>query len=230
MQGELPTVWTYGFYVLIVWGLSALLVGFRLLAGSDRLALRLRIGAFVWLGVPAVLAASGWFADFEARPPLLMRVLLPMVGIIIAFAFSPWGGWSAQRLPFSFLIGTQLFRLPLELLLFALATRGFLPKEMTFAGYNYDILTGASAGLFWYFLRRGELPALALWAWNVLGFLALVTVVTIAVLAFPQFGWFTPPNELVAHYPWVWLPGFLVPLALLGHLLVLRKLLLRAEE
>ena len=47
----------------------------------------------------------------------------------------------------------------------------------------------------------------------------------IAVMAFPApFGLFTPQNRIVAYFPWVWLPTFLVQLALAGHLLMFRKL------
>jgi hypothetical protein len=66
-----------------------------------------------------------------------------------------------------------------------------------------------------------------LWAFNILGTILLFTVVTIAILSFPEpFGLFTPANLLVAFYPWVWLPTFLVQLALLAHVLLYRKLLL----
>jgi hypothetical protein len=45
------------------------------------------------------------------------------------------------------------------------------------------------------------------------------------VLGFPKpFGIFTPQNRIVAYFPWVWLPTFLVQLALFGHLLMFRKL------
>ena len=230
MQGQLPQLWTFCFYALIVWAMSAVLVAFRLLAQNEGVATGLRVGALVWLGLPALLASLGAFQNFDARPPVLMRVLLPMVVLIVAFVISPWGKTAAQRLPLSLLVGTQLFRLPLEILLYGLSLRGFLPREMTMAGFNYDIVTGVAAGSFWFFMRRGPVPQWSIWIWNVFGFLALLAVVTIAVLSFPQpFGLFFPPNEIVAYYPWVWLPTFLVQVALVSHLLVFRKLLAQPD-
>ena len=89
----------------------------------------------------------------------------------------------------------------------------------------FDILTGASALVLWVLHRRGGVSPSVLRMWNTIGLALLVTIVTLAVLSFPKpFGLFTPQNQIVAYFPWVWLPTFLVQLALLGHLLMLRKL------
>lgn len=226
MEGELPALWIYCFYALVVWAMSALLVAFRVAIHSEGLAAGLRIFAFAWLGLPALLASLGVLQNFDAEPPVLMRVLLPMVVLVVAFAISPWGKTAAERLPWTLLVGTQLFRLPLEILLWGLSSRGHLPKEMTLAGFNFDILTGVSAGALWLFMRRVHVPTWTIWMWNVFGFFALLIVVGIAVLSFPrQFPLFVPANRIVAYYPWVWLPTFLVQIALVSHLLVFRKLM-----
>ena len=53
----------------------------------------------------------------------------------------------------------------------------------------------------------------------------LITIVTIALLSFPKpFGWFDPPNRIVAGWPFIWLPTVHVQLALFGHVVVLRRL------
>lgn len=228
MPGTLPLSFTYTFYALIVWGLSALFVAFRILAGDKvKMGLALRIGVLLWLGVPAILAFRGLFFQMGATPPYLMRIVIPMALLIVVFTLSSWGKWTAERLPLSFLVGLQAFRFPLEILLFALASRELLPKEMTLSGYNFDIVTGFVALVLWVLLHRQLAPRWALWAFNILGTILLFTVVTIAILSFPEpFGLFTPTTLLVAFYPWIWLPTFLVQLALLAHLLVYRKLLL----
>jgi hypothetical protein len=98
---------------------------------------------------------------------------------------------------------------------------------MTFQGYNFDILTGALALPLWILLHMRRAPRWALWAWNVTGLGLLLIIVGVAVAAFPvPFGLFEPPNLLVAFYPWVWLPTFLVQIALLSHLLMFRKLMI----
>jgi len=228
MPEAIPLALTYWFYLLVAWGLAGLFVAFRILAGKSLPAgLSMRAGLLLWLGLPALLALRGWFVQWGAMPPHLLRVVVPMALFVIGFALSPAGKRAAERLTFTLLTGIQAFRMPLEMLLFALAGRAALPEEMTLAGYNYDIVTGALALVLWSFLYKKGVASWALWAFNILGLVLLATVISIAVLSFPEpFGWFSPPNVLVALYPWVWLPTFLVQLALVSHLLSIRKLLL----
>jgi hypothetical protein len=64
-------------------------------------------------------------------------------------------------------------------------------------------------------------------AWNILGLALLANIVTIAILSTPvPFRRFIdgPPNLLPSEVPYVWLPSFLVQLALAGHVLVFRRL------
>lgn len=228
METDIPAHILYSFYGLVAWGLSALFVAFRAIAGEDlKKGLLLRVGVIFWMGVPAVLAIQGRFLNFSAMPPTLMRVLLPMMLGIVLFCFSPLGLRVAKKVPETLLVGSQAFRFPLELVLYGLGARAILPVEMTFAGYNFDILTGICALPLWFLLHGKRAPRWALWAWNCVGLSLLVTIVVIAVLSFPApFGYFHPENILVAFYPWVWLPTFLVQLALMSHLLLFRKLML----
>ncbi len=228
---SLPVWLTYAFYAVVAWGVAAVLATFRTISSGTSMSLLLRVGFVVWLVVPAWLANAGTLAQFEAVPPMLVRVVVPAAVIVTAVSLSPAGMWVAKRLPLTLLVGFQAFRLPLEIVLHQLAERGVLPVQMTFTGWNFDILTGASALVLWFLLRRGYVSPKVLKIWNVAGLLLLCTIVTLAVLAFPKpFGLFTPQNRIVAYFPWVWLPTFLVQLALFGHLLMFRKLASLSEE
>lgn len=225
---EMPQTLVYIFYGLIAWALSAVFAGFRILANEKLIpGIAMRIGILIWLGVPAILAFQGVFLDFASTPPALMKVIGVMVLVIFVFTLSPWGKRAAEKLPETLLVGTQVFRVPLEIVLFSLAGKQLLPEAMTFSGYNFDIITGALALPLWWKLRQLSAPRWALWAWNTIGLVLLLTVISIAVMSFPQpFGFFTPHNVIVSFYPWIWLPTFLVPLALTSHLLLFRKLML----
>lgn len=232
VPSDLPFLLTLTFYGLVAWGLSATFAAFRVLADNEvRRGLVLRACVVVWLGVPAYLAVTGALFDFSGVPPKLMLLIFPLLFTTVLLCVSPWGAVAAKRLPASLLVGTQVFRLPLELVLFGLAQRELLSSEMTFSGYNFDILTGILALPLWWRLRKQTASWRALLAWNILGLVLLITVVGIAIVSFPSpFGWFEPPNTIVAFYPWVWLPTFLVPIALASHLLMFRKLLFSADE
>ena len=59
-----------------------------------------------------------------------------------------------------------------------------------------------------------------------------MNIVTVAILSTPLFRWFGDArlNTFITCVPFVWLPGVLVPAALMGDILVWRKLRLSAEE
>jgi hypothetical protein len=61
---------------------------------------------------------------------------------------------------------------------------------------------------------------------NVMGSLLLLNIVTIAVVSTPIVGLFGPDllNTWVMFPPFVWLPAVMVLMAVVGHLLVARKL------
>src|SRR5690606_22109343 len=102
--------------------------------------------------------------------------------------------------------------------------------ELTFVGHNFDIATGILAVPLALWLggagaKHAQARRLAL-GFTGLGLALLAVVVTTAVLAMPtpfQVLHTRPAN--IAELPYVWLPVVMVPAALLGHLLVLRRLL-----
>lgn len=76
-----------------------------------------------------------------------------------------------------------------------------------------------------------ELPRWVYWAFNVPGATLLAVVVTIAIVSIPTFALFGPDrvNTWVFGFPYVYLPAVMVQWALLGHLLVFRKLHLTSK-
>ncbi|MEO6575254.1 MAG: hypothetical protein ABIP89_15520, partial [Polyangiaceae bacterium] len=60
--------------------------------------------------------------------------------------------------------------------------------------------------------------------WNVLALGLLINIVVVANLSTPAFHVFEERTAIIATRPFVWLPALLVQLALLGHVLVFRRL------
>lgn len=179
----------------------------------------------LWLSFTGRLAATGFLA-FEPVPtiaPLLLLGLLATVGV----ACSGFGRRLEAGLPLSVLVGYQGFRIPVELLLHRGHAEGLVPVQMTYLGMNFDVLTGVLALLLAGLSRLGPVPRWLLGVWNLIGFGLLANVVGIALLSAPtplRVFMNEPANVWITRAPWVWLPAFLVPMALLGHLLVLRWL------
>jgi hypothetical protein len=180
----------------------------------------------VWLAVTAAISASG-VLEAPVLPP---RALFFMAGTNLAaviFAFSRAGTRLQAGLPIAALVGFHAFRLPLELVLHRWWVEGVLPVQMTYAGRNFDIVTGIlglSIGLWLW--RRGPSRPLV-WLFNLVGFALLLTVGSIAVLSSPvPFRVFTndPPVLLAFHAPYGWIVPMCVAPALAGHLLIFRWL------
>ena len=178
--------------------------------------------ALAWLGLTGGLAHAGLLAHFD--PPRLPVFLVAIVGLLIWASRSAWGR-ALQGLPLGVLVGFQAFRVLVELGIHQAAMDGIAPVEMSWSGWNFDIVTGVTALLLAPFAHR--LPTWALHAWN-LGCLGLVLVVVgTGILSMPtpfQQILTTPSNTWIADFPFVWLPTVHVPLAWLGHLLLFQRL------
>jgi len=176
--------------------------------------------------VEIVLAARGVLATWDRVPPPAMPVIVGAVLVAIVTAFSSIGARAADRLSFAMLVGYQSFRLPLELVMHRAASSGLMPEQMSFSGWNFDIVTGTLAIPVALLAARGRSSRGLIVAWNLIGTLLLVNIVTIAVASLPMFAAFGPDrlNTWIADPPYIWLPGVLVPAALFGHLVTWRKL------
>jgi hypothetical protein len=195
-------------------------------ATRRRWAVGIGIGVVLWLLLTAAVAASGAFRRFDVAPPPLVWLLLSVTAVGILVPYSPLGTRLIRGLPLAALVGYQAFRFPLELLMHQAYVEGVMPIQMSYSGWNFDILTGISAGLLGLALLRWRVPRVIVHLWNAAGVALLVNIVTIAVLSTPAFGWFGRDrlNVFVLYPPFVWLPAVMVTAALMGHLLVWRKL------
>ena len=179
----------------------------------------------VWLAMDGGVAWSGFFADCSRRPPGILFALIPMLGALAFVARSSWGKSAAALLPLTALLGLQVFRLPLELILHGLWREGLLPKMMTYEGANFDIVMGASAPIMAWLAHKNRLPRPTNLLWNVLGTVMVINVALRGVLTSPALRVLSSeqPNTAVVQFPYIFIAVFLVPLALTLHILALRK-------
>lgn len=184
------------------------------------------IAVLGWLAVTALAAASGVLRRFDLTPPPFAFFILAVVIIGAGVPFSSLGTLLVRGLPLWALVGSQVFRLPLELVMHRAHVEGIMPVQMSYSGWNYDIVTGITAGALGLWLARGAPPRWSVMAWNALGFALLLNVVTIAIVSTPPFRWFGDAhvNVFVTYAPFVWLPAVLVTAALMSHILVWRRL------
>jgi hypothetical protein len=216
-------------FVALVVALVVLLVTLARLAAPDAGAARrgatvVALALVGWLGLTGALAAAGFFADFGGRPPRVVLAVAP--ALLAVAAVATWGGGLA-RVPATWLVAPQAFRIVMELILWRLAVAHAVPEIMTFHGRNFDVLTGLSAPLVAWAMARGRIGRRGVALWNVMG-LALVTSVFLHGLfsAPTPFRRLVtePPNAIIGGFPFVWLAAFVVPVAYLLHAFSLRQI------
>lgn len=187
-------------------------------------------GLAAWIALTGALAGSGVLARFDITPPPMALLIAVVLAGGVLVGLSRAGGALAAAVPLAALVGLQAFRLPLELVMHHAGERGIMPPELSYGGYNFDIVTGAGALVLALAMRAGlAVPRPLLWAWNLWGLWCLCAIAVIAVVTSPMVRAFGDDprhvNTWVLYLPYVWLPAVLVLVALAGHVVVTRALL-----
>ena len=186
------------------------------------------IGALIVAFVIATgFAASRGVLDFGAMPPRMFVLLVVTIVLTVLLVRSKHGQLIATQLPLALLVASQCFRLPLELLMHRAYDEGLMPVQMSYSGYNFDILTGTTALIVAALVYKGVAGRKLVLLWNIVGMVLLLTIVTIALLSTPtplRVFDKEPANTWITAFPFAWLPLVMVPTALAGHLLIFRRL------
>lgn len=200
-------------------------------AARRRRTLRAGVGIAIWLAAMAGAALSGLLGRFDLRPPPMVIWFASMVAMTLALAWSPFGRRFADKLPFAALIGFQAFRLPLELVMHRAAVAGIMPDVMSYTGYNFDIVSGATALPLALYAWRRPPPRWLIVLWNVSGQILLFVVAGVALAASPLFRAFGDDqvNVWVTEFPYAWI-AVMVAAALFGHAVTMRKLMAEARR
>jgi hypothetical protein len=189
------------------------------------------IGLTIWLTIQAVLTLKNIYnSDTNTFPPkiILTGILPTILTIILLFATSK-GGQFIDSLPLKNLTYLNIVRIPVEIILFWLFLNKAIPELMTFEGRNFDIVAGITAPIVAYFgLTKTKLNRQTILIWNFICLGLLVNIVVNALFSAPsptQKFAFDQPNIAILNFPFSWLPTFIVPIVLFGHLTSIRQLM-----
>src|SRR5262245_45865536 len=113
--------------VLVAWAKA--LHRLRAAGASARATTILGIALLAWVALSAALALGGTLEPTGQVPPPVGRLIACATVAIVVLVFSPLGRRWAGALPIAGLVGFQLFRLPVELILWRLHREGILPVQ-----------------------------------------------------------------------------------------------------
>ncbi|MEP6616020.1 MAG: hypothetical protein ABJA57_05545 [Ginsengibacter sp.] len=184
-----------------------------------------------WLLLHAILAMRHFYTITYTVPPRFAFLVLPPFIIILIVFITKNGRRFIDGLSPEILTRLHVVRLFVEIILFWLFLYKYVPRLMTFEGRNFDILAGITAPVIAYYgIQKRMLGRTFLLTWNFISLLLLLNIVINAVLSAPfpfqQFG-FDQPNVAILYFPFIWLPGFIVPAVFFAHAVLIRRLLKR---
>lgn len=224
-------------WVSILFVVTTLLTGglfVRLVRNAGFTLLPWLFGIVGWLALQAGAARVGFYQQLQVVPPrLVVFGILPTVAAIVYVMASSHGREVRGRLSVADLTRLSVVRLPVEIVLYALAGQQLVPTLMTFEGLNFDILSGLTAPLVAYAYQRHWLGRGGMLAWHIVALGLLVNIVVLALLSAPtplQQLAFEQPNVAVVQFPFVWLPVFVVPVVAFTHVVSLYRLLTSSHK
>lgn len=218
------------FYISLIFALATVATAWMLYiaSGYSRRVLNITIA---WLVIQALVALTGFYTKTDSLPPRFALLAGPAMLAIIMLFITAKGRAFLDNLNPKWLTWLHVVRVPVELTLFWLFLHDQVPQLMTFEGRNYDILAGITAPFIAYYgYTKAKLSRTALLTWNIISLGLLFNIVFTAVFSAPspfqQFA-FDQPNVAVLHFPFIWLPCYIVPVVLLAHLVSIRHLLVK---
>jgi hypothetical protein len=189
------------------------------------------IGLVIWLTLQGILTFTNMYnTNTNSLPPkFLLFAILPTIGTTIWLFATSKGREFIDSLPLKNLTYLNVIRIPVELGLFYLFLYKAVPELMTFEGRNFDIFSGITAPFIAYFaFTKAKLSKRILLIWNSICLGLLINIVVNAFFSAPfpfQKFAFEQPNVAILNFPFSWLPTFIVPIILFGHLSSIRQLL-----
>ena len=188
-------------------------------------------GFTIWLIVQAILTLKNVYnTDTNSFPPKIMLIgILPMgLAIILLFVTSK-GRRFIDGLPLKNITYLHIIRIPVEIVLFWLFLNKTIPELMTFEGRNFDIIAGITAPFVAYFgFTKSKISKKVILIWNFICLGLLINIIVNALFSTPspiQIFAFNQPNIAILNFPISWLPTFIVPIVVFGHLTSIRQLL-----
>lgn len=221
------------FYIPVVFILTTFLTVFLFYQASNK-NMKFLMAIIAWLTIQSTIAVTGFFTVTTTSPPrFLLLIALPFV-VITTMLSTTKGKEFINAFNIRTLTLLHTIRIPIEIVLFWLFLNKAVPQLMTFEGRNFDLISGITAPLVYYFgFMNGKLGAKSILAWNFICLFILLFTVGNAILSAPfpfQKFAFDQPTVAVLYFPFVWLPGLVVPLVIFSHLISIRLLLKEVKD
>lgn len=189
---------------------------------------KLFIPILIWMLALGISAYFGFFENTHVLPPRFIFAVAPPLLLLIFLAFNKWGVHYFYRFDIKYLTILHTIRVGAEISLYLLCLQGLTPEIMTFNGNNYDLFSGLSAPIIYFFIFIKNQNKVLLLVWNIICLIILINTVFHGIVSAPgpfQLLAFDQPNIAVLKYPYIWIPSVLVPIVYYSHIISIGKLI-----
>lgn len=184
-----------------------------------------------WYGLVYVVVSNGLLEPNLTTfgvPNIMIAIVLPVV-FGVAVLFRPGFSRNVDAVPVAWFAGFHSLRALFGIFFLAIYEMGALPAAVALDGGYGDIAAGVLGALAAFLIVLEARPAVtrtALAVFSVVGLLDFAIVIYFALTALD------PNAPFAAFYPFMLVPGFVVPLFMLTHVYVLRAMVrdLRAHR
>ncbi|HEB61736.1 MAG TPA: hypothetical protein ENI82_01160 [Bacteroidetes bacterium] len=193
------------------------------------------VGLLLWLGILAILNIEGYYQNEALVGFRVLMVFIPPFLLISYLMLSKRFAKNVlSLLPGKWLIHIQSFRIVMELIFWLGYIGGFVPFQMTFEGFNFDIMVGITAFIAGsVFFVKGRFRKFEVFIWNIFGLALLLNIFVIGFLSVPSsFRVFMnePANKMLGNFPFIWIPGFIVPFAFAMHVFSIKQIFIISKR
>lgn len=186
-------------------------------------------GLVLWQVYIFFVSTSGFIQTFSFPPRFALTMIIPSFIFIGIFVYQNRDKSWITNIPPNWLFFFQSFRILVELLFVGSVAAGFLHKEASIEGYNFDMVYAFTILIVGYFVFVKQSVGLRLIrAWNYLGLLVLASIIFVfmSTIYKPELYGATEPMLPIdgLTYPYVLVAGFLMPVAVFIHVLSIAQL------
>lgn len=182
----------------------------------------------IWIILQSTISSSGFYDDTNLPPRIVIFQILPLFLFTFIFLISNKKHKILNAIPVYLPIAYQSFRVIIELYFHQLYKQGILPQQVTYSGYNFDIVFGASAIFMALYAYRKTPSKRVLLIWNLLGITVVLNAAFTFITSFyfPQIWGSNEPElaEIFLRFPYQLLPSFFMPSAVFFHVLSIVQL------
>ncbi|HLC90324.1 MAG TPA: hypothetical protein VJI15_01005 [Candidatus Nanoarchaeia archaeon] len=213
---------------------SVLVVLFFATRDRKRTGITIAAILLMWFMLVVGLAQFNFFSlELLLAPNIFLGFIILFILLQKAYASTTIKN-VGKRISLPWLIAIQTYRV-VGIVFLSMYSQGFLPGFFAFPAGFGDLLVGITAPFVAFFLwkKTSWSRKLARW-WNYLGILDLVVAIGVGIFGYPLFQLFlekpfqivamNPSTGIMASYPMVLIPLFIVPLGMILHLMGLREL------